>query len=54
MLIFMQHTGLAKRLFMEVRPLAVAAVRDSYQLRMAPIPRMEWGFYDLLCGEFQV
>jgi hypothetical protein len=54
MLIFMQHTCLAKRLFMEVRPLAVAAVRDSQQQRMAPIPRMEWGFYGVPLGQLQV
>ncbi len=44
----MQHTGVVKRLFMEVRPPAVAAVRNGQQERMAPTPRMEWGFYDFL------
>jgi hypothetical protein len=44
MLIFMQHTGVAKRLFMEVRPPAVAAVGDRRQERIASLPRREWGF----------
>jgi hypothetical protein len=52
MLIFMQHTGVAERLSIEVRP--PAAVRNSHQQRMAPIPRMEWGFYDFPWGAFQV
>jgi hypothetical protein len=38
MLVFMQHTGVVERLFMGMRPPAVAAVRDSQQQRMAPIP----------------
>jgi hypothetical protein len=54
MLIFVQHIGFVKRLFMEVRPPAVAAVRDSQQQRIGPIPRMQWGFYDFPSGRFQV
>jgi hypothetical protein len=50
MLIFMQHTGAVKRLFMEVRPPA-AAVGDTQQQRIAPIPRIEWDFYDFPWGE---
>jgi hypothetical protein len=35
MLIFMQHRGVVRRLFMEVRPPALATVGDSHQRRIA-------------------
>jgi hypothetical protein len=54
MLIFMQHTGVGERLFMEVRPPVVAVVGDSQQQRIAPIPRMQWELQDVPAGQFQV
>jgi hypothetical protein len=53
MLIFMQHTGIVKRLFMEVRP-AAAAAGDGHQQGTAPFPRMEWEFYGVPAGQSQV
>jgi hypothetical protein len=48
----MQHLGVVKRLYMEVCP--PAAVRVSHPQRIAPIPRIEWDFYDFPWGESQV
>jgi hypothetical protein len=39
---------------MEVPPPAVAAVRDSQQQRIAPIPQIEWEFCGFPSGQFEV
>jgi len=53
MLIFMEHIDCAKRLLYKGGPPVVTAARESRQQRIAPIPRMKWGFCGFLCGESQ-
>ena len=54
MLVFMKHTGVARRLFIEVPPPAVAAAGESRQQRITQIPRMKKLWQANLIGVIRV
>jgi hypothetical protein len=55
MLIFVQQTGVVKRLFIGVRlPAVAAAAGDNHQQRITQILPREWGFYGIPAGQFRV